>query len=278
MAKKFLILSVLAVLIFGCKKDPEEITLGIPMGGNYSSHGQELVTGLASCGVCHGNTPSPDAPLSGGQKFVDRYGELYAPNLTPSRSGLANWSVNDIIRALRSSTAKDGRPLSVEMHDGFEWMSDSDALAIAAYIKSLPPVENVVPKRELTWLDRNIIGFMEKRKTQSGYVPRINPKYEVEYGKYLAENIARISECFEYPEDEESNEFSLAALFGFSSNQKAYVSLKDWTEEDIVYFLQSGENPQGKQISKTKCHYEFFRNAPESDLRAIATYLKSIEG
>lgn len=53
------------------------------------AHGRSLVLGAAHCTNCHGaGAGSKSVALSGGQKFEIPIGEIYAPNLTPSETGI----------------------------------------------------------------------------------------------------------------------------------------------------------------------------------------------
>lgn len=115
--------------------------------------GKYLVT-IGSCTDCH--TPGhflgkPDSTRQlGGSEVgfeIPGLGVFYGPNLTPDRAtGLGNWSERDIVTAIRKGQRPDGRMLAPIM----PWaalanLTDSDAEAIAAYLKSLPPVSNKVP-------------------------------------------------------------------------------------------------------------------------------------
>jgi hypothetical protein len=78
---------------------------------------------------------------------VPELGYFWGPNLTPDKeTGLGNWSEAQILTALRTGTRPDGRKLAPMM----PWMayaklSDEDAKAIVAYLKSLPPISNKAP-------------------------------------------------------------------------------------------------------------------------------------
>lgn len=114
--------------------------------------GEYLVT-LAACSDCH--TPGsflgkPDfSKMLGGSDvgfFVPELGYFWAPNLTPDKeTGLGNWSEAEILLALREGTRPDGRKLAPMMPSiSYAKLSDEDAKAIVAYLKSLPPVSNKV--------------------------------------------------------------------------------------------------------------------------------------
>ena len=74
---------------------------------------------------------------------VPGLGVFYAPNLTPDKeTGLGNWTKQEIATAIKTGKRPDGRILAAPMPVGsFKNLSHSDALAIAAYLKSLPPIK-----------------------------------------------------------------------------------------------------------------------------------------
>jgi len=72
---------------------------------------------------------------------------LYPPNLTNDpTTGLGNWTAEEIVAAITKGQRPDGRELAPIMPwKSFVVLTKQDALAIAAYLKSLPPVKNKVP-------------------------------------------------------------------------------------------------------------------------------------
>lgn len=115
--------------------------------GEYLSH-------IMDCGGCHNTgafTPEPNlkTPLSGSMIGfeIPGMGIFYPPNLTPdSKTGLGNWSEDEIIAAFTKGERPDGRILAPAM----PWMSyghisAEDAKALTAYLRSLTPVEHQVP-------------------------------------------------------------------------------------------------------------------------------------
>ena len=132
-----------------------------PSLGNVSAQdmaqiarGRYLVEGPAACGDCHtpgGLSGKPDLTrYLGGSDVglaVPGLGVFVPPNLTPdNETGLGNWTTEQIVTAFTKSRRPDGRMLSPAMPtQGFAHLSRLDALAIAAYLKSLEPVKNAVP-------------------------------------------------------------------------------------------------------------------------------------
>jgi mono/diheme cytochrome c family protein len=117
------------------------------------ARGKYLVT-FGGCIDCH--TPGyffgkPDMPkaLSGSEVGfeIPELGVFYGPNLTPDKeTGLGTWTKAQIVAALQKGTRPDGRMLAPIMPwRAFASLTKRDAEAIAAYLKSLPPIRNKVP-------------------------------------------------------------------------------------------------------------------------------------
>jgi mono/diheme cytochrome c family protein len=115
------------------------------------ARGKYLVT-IGGCSDCH--TPGsflghPDMArfLAGSDVgFGTPGGVFVGPNLTPDdATGLGKWTAAQIVAAITTGTRPDGRILAPVMPwRGLAHLTRSDALAIAAYLKSLPPVSNQV--------------------------------------------------------------------------------------------------------------------------------------
>ena len=78
---------------------------------------------------------------------VPGLGVFYGPNLTPDKdTGLGNWTNEQIATAITTGKRPDGRILAPPMPvDSLKHLTHADALAIAAYLKTLPPIKNKVP-------------------------------------------------------------------------------------------------------------------------------------
>lgn len=78
---------------------------------------------------------------------VPGLGVFYGANLTPDdETGLGKWTIKEIATAIRTGKRPDGRLLAPVMPiASFKHLTEADALAIAAYLKSLPPIHHKVP-------------------------------------------------------------------------------------------------------------------------------------
>jgi mono/diheme cytochrome c family protein len=128
----------------------------IPPGASAEwRRGEFLVNGPGHCAACH--TPKNllfgderDKPLSGGN--VE---DWFASNLTGSMAGgLGRWSHADVVKFLatgRSPHATAAGSMLEKVTSSTSHMHDADRQAIAAYLKSLPPIDQTAfetPRRE----------------------------------------------------------------------------------------------------------------------------------
>jgi mono/diheme cytochrome c family protein len=119
-----------------------------PLQSAEWNRGAYLVNGPGHCAECH----SPRNVLGGinsRQRFAggpEQDGEGWVPNITPA--GIGTWSARDIEDVLDSGSTPDGDSVSgsmVAVVRNTSQLSQSDRAAIAAYLKSLPPVEGPKP-------------------------------------------------------------------------------------------------------------------------------------
>jgi mono/diheme cytochrome c family protein len=108
------------------------------------NRGAYLAEGPAHCAECH--TPrnalgGPDLDqLYAGAPNLEKGGR-FATNITPSKDGIGDWSVQDIADFLKSGTDKcfNEPEGMIQVIASTSQMSDEDVTAIATYIHALPP-------------------------------------------------------------------------------------------------------------------------------------------
>lgn len=115
--------------------------------------GKYLVSVLG-CVDCH--TPGafygfPDTTrmLSGSELgWTGPWGTTYPRNLTSDSTGLAAWTEDDIVTAIRTGQRPDHTPILPPMPwPMYSHLSDDDAHAVAAYVKTLTAVVHHAPDR-----------------------------------------------------------------------------------------------------------------------------------
>ena len=108
---------------------------------------------IMDCQGCHsGRTPDgaldPARHLTGGDAGFELpgLGIFWPPNLTSHPTGLAGWSDDEIIAAIRTGLRPDGRILAPIMPwQSYAVLTDADARDLVAYLRSLPPADRPVP-------------------------------------------------------------------------------------------------------------------------------------
>ena len=85
------------------------------------------------------------------------FGRLIASNLTAGKGGVGQTFQDiDYLRAIRHGLGPDNKPLIIMPSQHFTKLSDRDVSTLIAYIKSVPPVDNELPKTKLGPLGRVI--------------------------------------------------------------------------------------------------------------------------
>jgi mono/diheme cytochrome c family protein len=133
---------------FSCAAEQTEIT-----EADKVARGEYLVA-ISGCNDCHTpgflyGAPDFDRRLSGSDMgWAGPSGVVYPSNLTPDEeTGLGGWTDDEIVTALRSGMRPDGRILAPSMPwAGLSHLTDDDAYAIAAYLRTLPAVLHKEPE------------------------------------------------------------------------------------------------------------------------------------
>ena len=139
-----------------------------PPGQTPVERGRYIMNTLGACTFCH--TPlNPDGTRDMTRLFsgvdclfdVDTdpnngFGCVSSRNLTPDSTGLLNATSDQIKNAFRNGHRTDGKTLSPVMpYWIFHNMTDADADAIVAYLRSIPPVSHTVKANEMPWTQYN---------------------------------------------------------------------------------------------------------------------------
>ena len=97
--------------------------------------------------------PHPEAAdqFAGGRPIETPFGKLLAANITPDReTGIGAWTDDEFVGSLLKGTGRGGEHLYPAMpYTYFTRMTRDDALAIRAYLNTIPPVRNRVVSNQL---------------------------------------------------------------------------------------------------------------------------------
>ncbi|HEX9160735.1 MAG TPA: c-type cytochrome [Thermoanaerobaculia bacterium] len=291
MTSRTVVPSALIVLLsFSCAhtRDVPLPALTAAAGDTSVARGEYIVRNVAVCGGCHAANPKQDidGPLSGGMEFRSwRIGVARASNLTPDAdTGLGPWTEAEIVRALRNGVRKDGGLLAPVMpYDWLHEMSDADALAVARYLKSLPPVRNAVRQEPSIAFKLGKLFLLRPVEGTTASAPA--RAATAEYGGYLAEHVGLCGECHTpraglQEKSDKSRLFAGAIVADFPANPSNLTpdmttGIGKWSEADFIKTIRTGVNPAGLKVHPFMPWQEN-RRMTDDDLSAIYRFLRTL--
>ena len=237
------------------------------------ARGAHLVDAIGKCADCHGED-------LGGTVFVDDpgLGRVVAPNLTPG-GRLASWSDAEIERALRHGVTRDGRRLMVMPSEEYNRLSDEDAAAVIAYLRTRPAVTRDLPAHDLRFLARALMVtgqlplFGAARIDHGRSAPaRVVASTSADYGKYLAE-VGGCTGCH-------GPGLSGGKIPGTPPDWKPAANLTPsgigtWSEADFFRARREGRRPAGTPIDSIM-PWKRTARMTDDEIRAVWLYLKTV--
>jgi mono/diheme cytochrome c family protein len=242
----------------------------------------------ADCMVCH--TTQGGKEYAGGLGFKLPFGTLYSTNITPDQeTGIGNYTDRDFLNAMHAGIRRDGARLYPAMpYTSYTYVTDADALAIKAYLFSLPAVRAAPPANTLTFPFNQRWAMMfwsELFNPDTRFEPDISKSPEWNRGAYLTEALAHCGECHT-PRNlafalNNRKKFAGALTAGwraFNISSDKTTGIGGWRDDDLISYLSAGHaaghgtasGPMGEAVD-----HSLSRLALE-DIRAIVAYLRSV--
>jgi mono/diheme cytochrome c family protein len=242
----------------------------------------------ADCMVCH--TTAGGKEYAGGLGFKLPFGTLYSTNITPDEdTGIGNYSDQDFLNAVHRGTRRDGARLYPAMpYTSYTYISDADALAIKAYLFSLPPVRAPAPENTLSFPFNQrwaMIFWSALFNPGTRFEPDTSKSPEWNRGAYLAEALAHCGECHT-PRNlafalDNRKKFAGALTAGwraFNISSDKTTGIGGWSDDDLISYLSIGHadghgtasGPMGEAVD-----HSFSQFAPQ-DIRAVVAYLRTV--
>ena len=248
----------------------------------------EYLARAADCMVCH--TRPDGAEYAGGLPFLTPFGTLYSTNITPDKeTGIGNYTDQDFLNAVQRGVRSDGARLYPAMpFPSYTYMTDNDALAIKAYLFSLPAVhagalENTLPfPFNQRWLMGFWSAFFNKNRR---FQPNTAQSAEWNRGAYLAEALAHCGECHT-PRNiafalDNRNKFRgavTAGWYAFNISSDKGSGVGAWSDDELRDYLSTGHaqrrgtaaGPMGEAVDNS------LSGIVSSDVHALVTYLRTV--
>ena len=274
-----IVIAALVLFLLGGRKlnkdyDIIVVPIAVPDDPEAVARGEHFVETIGLCQECHGNN------LAGEVLNDDPvFGKLVPSNLTSGKGGIGGTFTDiDYVRAIRHGVGPSGKPLVLMPSEFFTKINDTDLGAIIAYLKSLPPVDNELPKTKLGPLGR-MVTLMDGALVPASIIEHDAPRpREVEpavtpgYGEYLA-FICSICHGDNLAGGSVPGEDGDAPL---APNLTPKGVLSKWSDVEFVNTLRTGTTPQGKRLDNEFMPWQHFRGLTDDELTAIYLYLTSL--
>ncbi len=272
--------------------------LSIDHTADRVERGRYLAYHVAVCMDCHSTRdwsrfggPMAGNPGGGGERFgkeMDFPGTIYSANITPANLG--NWTDGELFRAITTGVNKQGKALFPLMpYHRYGQMDKEDIYSIIAYIRTLQPIENKIPERELDFPLNFLVNTMP---SEAKFSVKPDESNTLAYGKYLV-NMASCVDCHSrtdkgaiIPGSEfgGGREFAQPAGKVCAPNITPHIDngIGQWTMQSFVqrfkqYTDSNYHTPQlGPGDLNSPMPWHMYAGMKESDLQAIYTYLQSL--
>lgn len=295
-----LIMSISGTILFTMKPTKAE-DIKIEITPERVKRGKYLAENVAACMHCHSKADETKLakPIisgtegQGGELFGHKIGfpgELYSKNITPY--SLGNWTDGEVVRSITEGISKNGKTLFPLMpYPSYSKMDKEDIYSIVAYIRTLKPIKNETPERQLDFPLNMIVNFMSV-KPEFSKIPDKTDK--VNYGKYLV-NMGACMECHSPKEKGQpikGKEFSGGEKFFIEGSNYTVTSanitpdiktgIGSWSKETFINRFKAYNNKayDNKSIEKgnfnTVMPWLSYKDIEEEDLSAMYEYLKTL--
>jgi mono/diheme cytochrome c family protein len=254
--------------------------------------GRYLVETIGICTHCH--TPQrlvdnrqveqPDMHLAGGYGFDNPViGRWAGANITPDpETGIGGWSEKQIATAIREGKRPNGSVIGPPMPFAhYRKISDADAAAMAAYLKSVPPVRNPVERSSY----RNPLP-PDWGPTVSN-VPPPPADDAVARGAYLSE-VGHCMDCHTPNRAGGGRDWSRIGAGGrpvvglagpvLAANitPQAERGIGRWTDDQIIRAITQGVSFDGRRLSPPM-PFDNYARMRQGDLADLVAYLRSLQ-
>jgi mono/diheme cytochrome c family protein len=244
----------------------------------------EMVFHTGGCASCH------EANLGGGLEMESPFGTFRVPNISPdAATGIGNWTELEFVNAMMRGVAPDGRHYYPAFpYASYARMTVQDIVDLKAWSDSQAAVNKLVAGHELhfPWNVRRGVGLWKKQYFRPGPPgTQESAANGPERGRYLVEGAGHCRECHTarnmwggFREGQELAGGPNPDGDGKVPNITPHEDgLKDWSEADIAYYLESGFTPDFDTVGGSMVAVqENLAHLPDSDRAAIAAYLKTI--
>ena len=250
--------------------------------------GRELAA-IGNCNDCH--TVRGGKSFAGGLPVPTPFGTIYSSNITPdAETGIGRWPEAAFRRAMRSGVNREGQHLYPTFpYDHFTNVSDEDDAALYAYLMTRPPVQRACPRKPAVVSARPAsrgrgleIAVPASRDLSAGSVRRARNGIAA---PIWSKGLAHCGACHTPRNVLGAERASASFAGGDVDNWNAFAinaqspSPVPWNAEALFAYLRDGSHPDhGVARGPMAEVVSNLSSVPESDVRAIATYMAGVFG
>ena len=277
-------------------------SIKVSMASDRIARGKYIFEAVSDCGGCHSQRDftrfgGPEISTGIGQGVIlsdlvkGLPGVVVAPNITPdNETGIGAWTDGEKIRAIREGVDREGHPLFPMMpYEGYSHLSDDDVQSLVAYLDSLAPIHNPLPKTKLAFP----VGLMIKGVPKPvSSVPSPDKSDPVQYGHYLV-NVGGCGDCHT-PTDKQGAPLPGKFLAGGRAFETTYgtvvtanitqdkeTGIGNWTPDLFIarfalYAPGASALPAATPANFTLMPWLGLSQQDEASLKAIHAYLRTI--
>ena len=244
----------------------------LPAEASEIAEGGRLLE-IFHCTDCHGDD-------LGGGTMVDELliGRLAASNLTSGEGGIGGtYDPTEWERAIRHGVRPDGRGLLLMPSEDYGELSNQDLGRMVAYLRSIPPVDRVLPTRRLGPMMRGFLvaggfDFAPAFEQHAGPGVEAQPKAATaDFGRYLS---TTCKGC--HGADLAGGEaFEPGGPPAANLTPHAVDGLGTWSLEDFDRALRTGVRPDGRELDPAM-PWASFAHFDDLEVEAIWAYLRGL--
>ncbi|MFT3975248.1 MAG: cytochrome c [Amaricoccus sp.] len=268
----------------------QQTLAAMPAGDAERGEALFWVGGCASCHAAPGARGDDRRKLGGGRVLATEFGDFAPPNISPDREhGIGGWTPAAFANAMLRGIGPGGEHLYPAFpYASYTRMTLGDVADLWAYLQTLPPVAETPAARtalRFPFSVRRGVGLWKLAFLRDGpAVTLAAATPEVLRGQYLSEGPGHCGEC--HTPRNFAGAMDTRRWLGGAPNPegKGRVpnitpggKVRDWSPEDMVYFFQSGFEPDYNAVAGSMVEVqENLAMLPDDDLHAIAAYLAAV--
>ncbi len=251
-------------------------------------HKGQQVASASDCQACH-TAPGSKSAFSGGYAIASPMGVIYSTNITPAENGIGQYTEAEFSAAVRDGVRADGAQLYPAMpYTSYSQMTDEDLHALYYYFEhGVKPVVRANQQTNLPfpfslrfsmkfW---NLMFANTKR-----FEPDSSKSAEWNRGNYLVNSLAHCNTCHTprgvLMQEESAKPLAggpLGSWYAPNITSDKVSGIGGWSDQELMQYLKTGRAEGKNQAAggMAEAVENSLQYLPDSDLKAIAVYLKS---